>query len=663
MQASGDGSPLMARSGYVWAINAGSLIDAFGDKPLRLVNAGNSASQGLAYPDLLAISGDTSSGYYLDYYPSDNTTAGYQFPTTLGNPTPTGGNDWNNWYITSTQLASGTALFLRNSSTGGLYLWRNLAMDLNTGTLTYTQNTISTAWKTGVALDLRAGDLNKDGTPDLWSVGTGATVTPWLVTGLSGTPAITAGTGQVLRTPNHAWLLNDSSSGNVTTPVKDVTGSTNLTATGNVAWHTGDLYSPDVLLNTDPAGSTADQNPSGSLSSSQTIIDTNNSFTISVWVKPINQSGVIASEDGAHSSRFILWGNAPDRTWRFALATSDTTGWAYDQAIASADSIQLGVWTHLQAVYDAASGTMALYVNNSLAATGKHTTKVTWPSTGNLILGNYLYNNTHQQYYAGQISSFQTWNSVLTAKQLGITTGGIAWGPNTLIDGLSTFKDIAVGDFNNDGKNDLIGIDANTNIYGLPNIAPNGGITAGPMVLLYGISGYTDFAIADLNNDNKTDIIGLTSNGNIYDTPNDGIHGTTLIFGLSPYKKIAVGDFNNDGKNDLIGIDANTNIYGLPNITAGIGTTFGTPVLLDGFSGFTDVAIADLNNDNKTDIIGLTSNGDVYDIPNDGIHGMSIVDGLSGYTKIAVADLNNDGGSELLGLASNGNVYDMPNNG
>ena len=83
-------------------------------------------------------------------------------------------------------------------STGALYLWEDLAYNLSSGTFSYTQYTIASNWNTGAALSLEAADINGDGTPDLWTVNSAGSATAWLLTGLSGTPSLTAQPSQAL---------------------------------------------------------------------------------------------------------------------------------------------------------------------------------------------------------------------------------------------------------------------------------------------------------------------------------------------------------------------------------------------------------------------------------------------------------------------------------
>src|SRR3954447_17986012 len=78
ISGNGDGSVLQSQfSGNEWTVSAGTFTDNLGLNPIQLATAGNSAGQSLAYPDLIAISGDATNGYYLDYYPNQNGIGGY----------------------------------------------------------------------------------------------------------------------------------------------------------------------------------------------------------------------------------------------------------------------------------------------------------------------------------------------------------------------------------------------------------------------------------------------------------------------------------------------------------------------------------------------------------------------------------------------------------
>ncbi|MEV4757824.1 LamG-like jellyroll fold domain-containing protein [Micromonospora sp. NPDC049559] len=426
LYGNGDGSVLQAQQNTNrYPFSRGTLTDGRGDEPVQIANAGHTSGQGTVYPDLIGISGDDTSGYSLTYYASQDGIAFYQVSEPLSNKTPTGDVYWNNWTIATGQTTNGTVMYLWNRTTGSLFLWTSLTYDIDTQTLAYNQQTIVTnGWNTNADLSLQVADINQNGTPDLWTVGENAEVTAYLIDNLTTTPTIYIPPKQTLLASTHTWPLNDGTEDAAVTTAADTVGNSPLTVQGATAssavWHVGDLYSPSLQLNTTANDVSVDTTGTATLHSNGPLIDTTKSFSLSVWVKPTGAGGVIASEDGAHSSRFIIWDNQDDNTWRFGMATGDTNGWTYDQAIAPAGA-QLGVWTHLVAVFSAETNTMSLYVNNLLVDTAYHNPAVTWPSTGNFAIGRYLNNGAPVSYYSGQVSNVQAWASALTSTQVGAT--------------------------------------------------------------------------------------------------------------------------------------------------------------------------------------------------------------------------------------------------
>jgi hypothetical protein len=208
IDGTGDGTPLQAQlSSNAIMISVGMLMDNSGYSPRQLANAGDSAGQGIGFPDLIAINGDSSVGYYLDYYPNWRGIAAYFAADQLSTATPSGDMNWSDWTIATAQVASGTAMFLWNKTTGALYLWRGLHHDLYTDALTYTQyvlaNGVTNTWNQGAAVSLQAADINGDDTPDLWTVGPDAIATAWLVTDLTAP----AGTGSITAQPSQTLTL------------------------------------------------------------------------------------------------------------------------------------------------------------------------------------------------------------------------------------------------------------------------------------------------------------------------------------------------------------------------------------------------------------------------------------------------------------------------
>lgn len=176
------------------------LHDEHGNSPRQLVSAGDPRGTGSPFPDLIGISGDPVNGYHLTHYLNFGWSGGYTVTNTLVSSTPTGGSDWENWTIATTQLPTGTAMFLWQRASGALHLWTGVTIDAETGQLNYTAHSLATNWNTGADLTLRAADIDNDGAPDLWTVGANATVTAWHSGSLGG------GTGTIIAKPSQTLV-------------------------------------------------------------------------------------------------------------------------------------------------------------------------------------------------------------------------------------------------------------------------------------------------------------------------------------------------------------------------------------------------------------------------------------------------------------------------
>jgi hypothetical protein len=423
LNGNGDGSVLQAQlSGNEHTLSSGILTDANGDNPSQLVNAYDSTGQGYAYPDLLGVSGDGTAGHYLAYYPNGDSLGAYGQVDQLDTVSPDGTMDWDSWAISTCSVAGGTAMYLWNHTTGALYLWTDVRHDLGSSTLSFTPHTLAngtgSTWMAGHTFTTQASDINNDGTPDLWVVGTTGTGTAFLVGDLSGTATIAEQPAVHLVTSTHDWPLNDGTSGPASAAA-DTTGTLPATGTGAVSWHTGDLFGTDAAFT----------GQAGGLSTTGQAVPTNADFTISAWVKANATGGYVLSQDGAHSSGFVLYPDTASGRWTFGLSTSDAAAPVYDNAGGSGTTVHLGVWTHLTATYHKATGRMALYVDGIDGTTGTHT--VTWNAVGPFQIGQRQLNGAHTGFFNGQIADVQVWNQALTpveAAQLSGTPGYVMFG-------------------------------------------------------------------------------------------------------------------------------------------------------------------------------------------------------------------------------------------
>jgi len=222
---------------------------------------------------------------------------------------------------------------------------------------------------------------------------------------------------------------------------------------------------------------------------------------------------------------------------------------------------------------------------------------------------------------------------------------------------------ITVGDFNGDGKLDIIAI-SKTDYPIADFLAGNGdGTFQSAASLDLGISNaeYSFVASADFNGDGKLDIVLLTPNYGTGATlaieigNGNGSFQAPVTYSVPTAPYVAIGDFNGDGKPDI----AVSGPYDMSSpagvivvlINNGNGT-FKAPVQYAVNSGVMSLTLADMNNDGKLDLMVYTSAGTTTGISvlpgiGDGTYASPVTTtsnllySYSGW--LAVADFNGDG--------------------
>ena len=233
---------------------------------------------------------------------------------------------------------------------------------------------------------------------------------------------------------------------------------------------------------------------------------------------------------------------------------------------------------------------------------------------------------------------------------------------------------VFVGDFNNDGKQDLLIAQTVSTPAGLTIsvFLGQGDGTFGAPVVTSNVDAYSLTAVADLNGDGKLDLLFSVSTGEgdlsvIALGNGDGTFRTNQPMQIAgQVLVIAVADFNGDGKPDLLAYGDlytdNLSTGPLPFILFGNGAgTFsrgtGTPTLsIDQENALASPAvIGDVNLDGKADIVTVSdvflSNGDGTFQVVPWSNSAEMLD-LAG--KAVLADVNGDGNPDIVYAASIG---------
>jgi hypothetical protein len=220
---------------------------------------------------------------------------------------------------------------------------------------------------------------------------------------------------------------------------------------------------------------------------------------------------------------------------------------------------------------------------------------------------------------------------------------------------------VAVGDFNGDGNLDLVVFNSPTVLTGsLAVLLGKGDGTFQPAVVYAAGSGVESVAIGDFNGDGKLDLaFGVQNALNVLLGNGDGTFQPAVTSALNVGAtstgtvSLAVGDFNGDGVADLAVVINNVHAVGILLVALGNGDgTFqpGVGYNLGSSPLSIAVAVGDFNGDGRADLAVLnssTSNVSVLLGNGDGTFRASVNYAANGPTWLAVGDFNGDGKADL----------------
>jgi gliding motility-associated-like protein len=221
-----------------------------------------------------------------------------------------------------------------------------------------------------------------------------------------------------------------------------------------------------------------------------------------------------------------------------------------------------------------------------------------------------------------------------------------------------------IADFDNDGKVDLIKVNtAGNRVAVYKNNATSGTLSASSFasspLFFTTVSSPRDVAVGDLNNDGKMDVVVTNNTTSITVLVNTSTGAGNISFAaaqtltVSSAQLIRIADVDGDGMNDIIcsptggAVSVHRNSSSLPGNTIQLGSAVTT-----GITGSTDFVLGDLNRDGKLDIAS-SSSSNLQIVQNNSTPGaiaflsLLSIPSISSYS-LGISDLDGDGKLDFI---------------
>ena len=234
--------------------------------------------------------------------------------------------------------------------------------------------------------------------------------------------------------------------------------------------------------------------------------------------------------------------------------------------------------------------------------------------------------------------------------------------PQAYVTSVLTVAALNVADFNQDGQADLLVSGSSQQLF----LGSGTGTLQGGVNFSSGITNVFDAKVGDVNGDGITDIVlgggnfGSSSLAILLGSGSGTFGAATVLgaFGLGGIRSIAIGDVNNDGAIDIVSGAASNGVLGIYTGNGAGGFSAGTSYTAPSLSSVGGISLADMNGDGNQDILVNGSTGgssQLHVYAGDGRGNATLTyssTGAAGTGRLVTGDFNNDGVMDAIGVTS-----------
>lgn len=243
--------------------------------------------------------------------------------------------------------------------------------------------------------------------------------------------------------PVGRWHFNDGAPGSSVTTAKDSSADDPQhdpsAATHDLTMHDGAGFSTMARRGDEDTSLWLDSsNPDfqqAYADSTEPVVNTANSFTVSAWVylTEASSSRMILTAPGTQAQAFALYYSSSSRSYVFHYTATDSATPVFVRSAATTADPPLRVWTHVAGVYTAATDangnrtpkadTIQLYVNGRAQGVPVNLydtapSYLPWEAGQGLQVGRSVVRGAAGQYFRGRIDEVAVWQSALSADEV-----------------------------------------------------------------------------------------------------------------------------------------------------------------------------------------------------------------------------------------------------